>query len=53
MTGWVMGNEAGWKSQATLKKWIDVGKQFALSLPEKRGKAKAKKKTKTLKEYKA
>jgi TfoX/Sxy family transcriptional regulator of competence genes len=52
MAGWVMVKEAGWKSQATLRKWIAVGKQFALSLPEKKGKAKAKK-TKTLREYKA
>jgi len=52
MAGWVMVKEAGWKRQATLQKWIDVGKRFALSLPEKKGKAKAKK-TKTLKEYKA
>lgn len=52
MAGWVVVKEAGWKSQVTLKKWIDVGKQFALSLPEKKGKAKAKK-TKTLREYKA
>jgi membrane-bound ClpP family serine protease len=51
MAGWVMVKEAGWKSQAALEKWISVGKQFALSLPEKKGKAKAKK-TKTLREYK-
>lgn len=51
MAGWVMVKEAGWKSQAGLEKWISVGKQFALSLPEKKGKAKAKK-TKTLREYK-
>ncbi len=52
MAGWVMVKESGWKSPATLREWIDVGKQFALSLPEKKGKAKTKK-TKTLKEYKA
>jgi len=50
MAGWVMVPEAGWKSAVGLAKWIDVGKRFALSLPEKKGKAK---KTKTLKEYKA
>ncbi len=53
MTGWIMVKEAGWKSAAGLAKWIEIGKQFALSLPEKKkGKAKAKK-TKTLREYKA
>jgi len=50
MAGWVMVQEAGWKPQADLAKWIAVGKRFALSLPEKMGKNKAKK---TLKEYKA
>jgi TfoX/Sxy family transcriptional regulator of competence genes len=51
MAGWVMVEESGWKRQAALDKWISVGKQFAFSLPEKKGKAKAKK-TKTLREYK-
>lgn len=51
MAGWVMVQKAGWKSAVGLAKWIEVGKRFALSLPEKKGKAK--KKTKTLKEYKA
>jgi hypothetical protein len=50
MAGWVMVKEAGWKSEAGLAKWIGIGKQFALSLPEKKGKPK---KTKTLGEYKA
>jgi TfoX/Sxy family transcriptional regulator of competence genes len=50
MTGWVMVKEAGWKSQAGLAKWIEIGKQFVLSLPEKKGK---RKKKKTLKEYNA
>lgn len=49
MSGWIMVREAGWKSRATLEKWIEAGKRFALSLPEKKAKAK---KTKTLKEYK-
>ena len=48
MTGWVMIKEGGWKSPASLAKWIEIGKQFVLSLPEKKGK-----KTKTLREYKA
>jgi hypothetical protein len=43
--------EAGWKGAAGLAKWIDAGKRFALSLPEKKGKKKAKK-MKTLREYK-
>jgi len=49
MAGWVMVKEAGWKSPANLTKWIDTGKRFALSLPEKKGKGKKKK---TLREYK-
>jgi len=53
MAGWVMVQEAGWKSDAGLAKWIEVGKRFALSLPEKKVKGRAKKKTKTLREYKA
>ncbi len=51
MAGWVMVREAGWESKAALEKWIGMGKQYALSLPEKKGKARAKK-TKTLREYK-
>ena len=52
MAGWIMVKEAGWKSKAGLAKWLGMGKQFALALPEKKGKKKAKK-TKTLREYKA
>ena len=52
MSGWVMVQEAGWKSPAGLAKWIEAGKRFALSLPEKKGKGRAKK-TKTLREYNA
>ena len=50
MAGWIMVKETGWKSQAGLARWMGIGKEFALSLPEKQGKAK---KTKTLREYKA
>jgi TfoX/Sxy family transcriptional regulator of competence genes len=50
MAGWIMVKETGWKSRAGLARWMGIGKEFALSLPEKRGKAK---KTKTLREYKA
>jgi TfoX/Sxy family transcriptional regulator of competence genes len=51
MAGWVMVKEGGWKGKAGLAKWMGIGKEFALSLPEKKVKAKAKK-TKTLREYK-
>lgn len=50
MSGWIMVREAGWKSRAALTKWIEAGKRFALSLPEKKAGAK---KTKTLREYRA
>jgi hypothetical protein len=50
MAGWVMVEEAGWKGAAGLAKWMKLGKEFALSLPEKKGKKKAMK-TKTLREY--
>jgi len=52
MAGWIMVNEAGWKSQTGMAKWLGIGKKFALSLLEKEAKGKAKK-TKTLSEYKA
>jgi TfoX/Sxy family transcriptional regulator of competence genes len=48
MAGWIMVEEAGWKNAAGLAKWMGIGKEFALSLPEKKGKAK---KTKKLREY--
>ncbi len=48
MSGWLMVKETGWRGQAALEKWIAAGKQFALSLPEKKKKARA---TKTLREY--
>ena len=51
MSGWVMVQEAGWKSAAGLAKWLEVGKRYSLSLPEKKGRARAMK-TKTLREYK-
>ena len=51
MSGWVMVQEAGWKSAVGLAKWLEVGKRYSLSLPEKKGKARAMK-TKTLREYK-
>jgi len=50
MAGWVMVTEPAWNRQAALEKWLGVGKKYALSLPEKKGKAK---KRKRLKEYKA
>ena len=48
MAGWVMVEEEEWKSAAGLVKWMAIGKEFALSLPEKKRKAKKKK---TLREY--
>jgi TfoX N-terminal domain len=51
MSGWVMVEEAGWRNAAGLAKWMGIGKEFALSLPEKK-KGQTKKK-KTLKEYRA
>ena len=50
MAGWIMVDEAGWKSTAGLAKWMGIGKEYALSLPEKKAGVK-KKKTKKLKEY--
>ena len=47
---WVAPSEKD--TAAALEKWIKVGKDYALTLPLKAGKSKAKK-TKTLKEYKA
>src|SRR5271169_315402 len=52
MTGWVMLMETGWNRQVELRKWIGVGKYYALSLPEKKGRKRATR-TKTLKEYEA
>ncbi len=49
MSGWVMVSAAGWSNKAALAKWMDAGKQFAISLPEKTPKTR---KTKTLREYK-
>src|SRR3990172_10729184 len=48
MAGWVMVREAGWKSAAGLTKWLDIGKEYARSLPEKKTKARKRKK---LREY--
>jgi len=48
MAGWVMVKEAGWKSAAGLTKWINIGKEYARSLPEKKTKARKRKK---LREY--
>jgi len=48
MTGWIMVNEAGWKRRPGLEKWLGIGKEYALSLPEKTSKART---TKTLREY--
>lgn len=52
MAGWIMVKEPGWKTEAGLAKWMGIGKQFVLTLPEKKAKTKARK-TKTLREYKS
>ncbi len=49
MAGWIMVQEEGWSKQIALENWINMGKKFALSLPEKMEKKTAKKKT--LREY--
>lgn len=36
MAGWIMVTESGWSRQAGLDKWIEIGKKYALSLPEKK-----------------
>lgn len=45
MAGWIMVEEAGWRSAAGLAKWLAIAKKFAGALPEK------KKAKKTLREY--
>jgi hypothetical protein len=35
MSGWILVEPAGVASQADLRRWIDLGVQFALSLPPK------------------
>jgi hypothetical protein len=46
--GWIMEQDAGWKSQDGLAKWLGIGKKFALLLPVKKGTVK---KTRLLREY--
>jgi TfoX/Sxy family transcriptional regulator of competence genes len=48
MSGWIMVQESGWRRKASLEKWVSIGKRYALSLPEKKEKPRAKK---TLREY--
>ena len=48
MSGWIMVKETGWKSQAGLAKWINAGRNYARSLPEKEKKLRA---GKTLRDY--
>ncbi|MGE5174249.1 MAG: TfoX/Sxy family protein [Betaproteobacteria bacterium] len=50
MSGWIMVKETGWKGRAGLAKWINAGRDYARSLPEKKKKVRAKK---TLREYQA
>jgi hypothetical protein len=35
MKGWVMVGEEGWKRQGGLKNWLDLGKEYAVTLPKK------------------
>ena len=35
MKGWVMVGEKGWKRQEDLENWLDLGKEYALTLPKK------------------
>ena len=35
MKGWVMVGERGWRKPEDLKKWILLGKEYALTLPKK------------------
>lgn len=35
MKGWLMVAGEGWPSEAALKEWLAIGRDFALTLPEK------------------
>jgi TfoX/Sxy family transcriptional regulator of competence genes len=35
LKGWLMVEEAGWKSAGAITNWLEIGRQFALSLPAK------------------
>jgi len=35
MKGWVMVGEKGWKGQGDLENWLDLGREYALTLPKK------------------
>jgi TfoX/Sxy family transcriptional regulator of competence genes len=35
MKGWVMVGEKGWKRQGDLENWLDLGREYALTLPKK------------------
>jgi TfoX/Sxy family transcriptional regulator of competence genes len=35
MKGWVMVGEKGWKKQGDLENWLDLGREYALTLPKK------------------
>ena len=37
LKGWVMVGEQGWRRQEELENWLNLGKEFALTLPKKRG----------------
>lgn len=33
--GWVMVEEAGWRNEEDMTKWLDIGRRYALTLPKK------------------
>ena len=35
MKGWVMVGKKGWKRQVDLENWLDLGREYALTLPKK------------------
>lgn len=35
MKGWVMVGEQGWRKEEDLRNWLELGKEYALTLPEK------------------
>ena len=35
MMGWVMVEEPGWKDEKSMADWLQIGRRYALTLPEK------------------
>jgi TfoX/Sxy family transcriptional regulator of competence genes len=38
LKGWVMVGEQGWRKQEDIENWLNLGKEYALSLPKKKAK---------------